>query len=129
MRIPPMVKTMGFLRKKMSDIMEGFDNLQEALNYHNESGLVMYQEGNTIICNWSNVDGLPAGSIFGILGSNETIYVANRQIIQSWREFLQDNNCNVIYDANNDVELADDCEAEMIELENGVIVVAPLDWN
>ena len=110
-------------------MMEGFDNLQEALNYHNESGLVMYQEGNTIICNWSNVDGLPAVSIFGILGSNETIYVANRQIIQSWREFLQDNNCNVIYDANNDVELADDCEAEMIELENGVIVVAPLDWN
>lgn len=106
---------------------ETFTNIQEALKYHNESGIVCYDDGNAIICNWTRFDGLPAISIFGVIGTGDEIEVIGRRKSDSWRRCIE--GCNVIYDANNDMELADDGDAEIIELGNGVIVVAPLDWN
>lgn len=58
----------------------------------------------------------------------EELNVIKRFKIESWKNFVTD--YEIIYDMNNDFEDDEsDGESEVIELDNGIIVIAPYDWN
>lgn len=49
-----------------------YKGLQELTGY--ESGAVLYEEsGEIIICNWSNIEGLPRMFATGLIGMGETL--------------------------------------------------------
>ena len=103
-------------------------NLQEICTNHNESGIVLFEDKAAIICNWNGINGIPRLFVTGIIGLGEELNVIKRFKIESWKNFVTD--YEIIYDMNNDFEDKEsDGESEVIELDNGIIVIAPYDWN
>ena len=104
------------------------ENLQEICTKNNESGIVLFEDKTAIICNWNGINGIPRLFVTGIIGLGEELNVIKRFKIESWKNFVTD--YEIIYDMNNDFEDKEsDGESEVIELDNGIIVIAPYDWN
>lgn len=109
---------------------ERFEYIQDALNSHNESGIVVYPSNEAIICNWGYSKGLPRLLCVGIIMNViDTIDVIRRDNIKSWRDYINSCGCDIIFDMNDDMELANDCEAELIELVTGTVIIAPVEWH
>lgn len=101
--------------------MEKVENIMELTGQ--ESGIVVYGNGEAIVCNWTNVDGLPRVSAIGVIGLKEEVekvegtagriedYVSKERVIAN----------------DNDDELVGD--ATIYKLPDGVVVIAPKGWN
>ena len=59
---------------------------------------------------------------------DEELNVTRRSEIESWKNLVKD--YEIVYDLNNDYEDEEsDGKSEVIEFDNGVIVIAPYEWN
>ena len=102
--------------------------LQEICTNHNESGIVLFPDNTAIICNWVGVNGIPRIFGTGIVGLDEDLNITKRSEIESWKHLVKD--YEIIYDLNNDYEDEEsDGKSELIEFDNGIIVIAPNEWN
>jgi hypothetical protein len=92
-----------------------------------ESGVVVYENGNTIICNWSNFDGLPHLLVpIGLFGFEcDDITVEDIGKTENAIEYLE----KVIYDKNEDVYSLENHPAIVWKLSNGTIILAPEGWH
>ena len=93
-----------------------------------ESGVVIYNNGNTIICNWYGFRRLP--TVLSSMGwlmddmSDTIISVVSTGETDDASEYL----CDVIYDFNDDAEGLINYPARFWELEDGTVILAPEDW-
>lgn len=99
-----------------------------------ESGIVIYPGGETIICNWAttcpNDNQLPllfAGAMLIAWEGEEIKEAGPSEEIENWRDCV--NKFCVIYDENQDVDFAPCCKAIVYHLEDGTSIVAPREWN
>ena len=102
-------------------------NLQEICTNYNESGIVLFEDKTAIICNWMGINGIPR--VFGaeIVGLGEELNAIKRTQIESWKDFAD--GYEIIYDLNHDFEDEEsDGQSELIELDNGIMVIAPYEW-
>jgi hypothetical protein len=97
-----------------------------------ESGLVLYEGGELMICNWQSINGLPRVDPmgFGLLGLGEELYTdeepAQIEDIGAW---LNDVDYDLIYDRNNELSTLDGQSGRLFCLNDDVCVIAPDDWN
>jgi hypothetical protein len=100
-----------------------------------ESGIVVYPNGETIICNWSDqsLKGLPRVLSFGkLIGLGEKIKLIKTQKmtwedIEKWAE----TDIKIIYDYNDDAWILPDTYGIGYEIEAGgttALVYAPDGW-
>ena len=109
------------------------DNLQELVGQ--ESGIVVYPNGETLICNWTQVSGLPriAPAGLGLLGLRDPLYVLSDRHIDDLSDEI--NLDKIIWDINDDAETLDGTTATAYEIatsENGEVkatAYAPHEWN
>ncbi len=110
------------------EIMKRVKSLMELTGQ--ESGVVIYngEERNTLICNWSHVEGLP--KVFGpwewIMGMGEDIPAVKGEYISAEDVADMLDNINLIYDANNDIQ---NVRAGILYRLPHAIVIAPEGWN
>ena len=99
-----------------------------------ESGMVIYPDGEAIICNWSSVNGMPRLSFAGVigLGSDSEIYdIRNAEEI----DVDEDDISGVrLIDAEGGADLEDVIEVVKDEKFRAyqvgeAIVIAPTEWN
>lgn len=93
-----------------------------------ESGVVIYDNGNTIICNWQSLEGLPyIVDHFGWLMDmeNEIISVEFTKKTKNSSKYLRE----VIYDRNGDAQCLKNHPATIWKLIDGTIILAPEGWN
>jgi len=119
---------------------EEFDEYRKGVNMETESllaltrqesGVVLYDGGDLIICNWSNIDGMPRLSPcgLGLLGLNEELVVEGEpQRIEDIGAWLDTQEHRVIYDANDDYPLLAGLAGKLYRV-NGAYVIAPNGWN
>ncbi|MBO4697071.1 MAG: hypothetical protein J5643_07335 [Lachnospiraceae bacterium] len=103
-----------------------------------ESGIVIYSNGDTIVCNWSNVCpdenelpklfygepiGWDAGAIIPIEDYRVDDWVGEA------RRFKILRGITVLYDANGDLICPDEGSAHIYRLDDETIIIAPEDWN
>ena len=108
-----------------------FRQLQYALENKNESGIIIYPNGEAVICNWAGINGIPHLFEAGIIGDGQPIIIAGRGSAASWRKMLEAGAGRVIYDRWNDYAVANDCRCEWITVKDGsnsVTIIAPEDW-
>ncbi len=100
-----------------------------------ESGVVLYDGGDLIICNWSNIDGMPRLSPggLGLLGLNEELVVDGEpERIEDIGAWLDTQEHRVIYDANDDYPLLAGLGGKLYRVNGayvGAYVIAPNGWN
>jgi hypothetical protein len=101
-----------------------------------ESGVVVYPNGEALICNWSDqsLNGLPHVAPFGgLLWLGETIKLLKTQNKMSWADVVDwaKSDINIIYDRNNDENTLPDSHGIGYEIDTGsttALVYAPADW-
>ncbi len=98
------------------------ENLMELTGQ--ESGIVVYGNGEAIVCNWVNVSGLPRVSMAGIIGLNEEI-----DKVEGLNGRIEDyvDAGDVIYKDNDDGLKYGD--ATIYKLPGEIIIIAPKGWN
>jgi hypothetical protein len=96
-----------------------------------ESGLVLYEDGDTIICNWQSIDGLPRVDPmgFGVLGLGEELTAdAEPEQIADIGAWLKNIDYDLIYDRNDDLSTLDGQSGKLFRI-GDVRVIAPDGWN
>jgi hypothetical protein len=98
-----------------------------------ESGLVLYEDGELIICNWQSIDGLPRLDPmgFGLLGLGEELITdAEPEQIADIGAWLNNIDYDLIYDRNDELSTLDGQSGRLFYLEDyDVCVIAPDGWN
>lgn len=106
-----------------------------------ESGIVIYANGETIVCNWSSLGENEMPKVFGgisILGWEEDDSIfdeAESSTTDDFRSILDGK--RVIWDANGDLESiangtyywGDDFRATIWTLNDGTTIICPPLWN
>jgi len=104
--------------------------IQEILEHSNESGFVCIDK-ETIVVNCRRVNGIPR--LFTenrFVGMGEELNVVERKKIDSWKEAIKDYKIVAMdVDDMDSLDSVADSDAEVVELENGVIIIAPSNWN
>ncbi len=104
------------MSEKVSSLLE--------LTKGQESGIVVYGNGEAIVCNWASIEGLPrVSSLGGVLGLNEEI-----ERVEGINGRIEDYvNKEQVISNDNDDELVG--EAVIYKLPGDIIVIAPKGWN
>ncbi len=92
-----------------------------------ESGIVIYNGKEAIICNWSGIEGLPFYVLaMGIIGLGEEIPEVEGQHVDDLSGYLPDG--IIVYDYNNIDE--DDLPkgGKVYKIDEDVTVIAPDGW-
>ena len=93
-----------------------------------ESGIVIYPSGETIITNWSSLSGLPRVFATGIIGSGGAgVGVESEEHTDDISKWIS--NDNIIYDANDDAGNLPGTPGTVYTLSGGTRVIAPDNWN
>lgn len=112
--------------------------LQELTNH--EAGIVVYPDGDTIVCNWSTScpgeNELPRvimdGSfLIGLSDGLEIIVIESREV-KDWRDEVNElakNGMTVLYDINGDLINPEGGPAHIYVLEDYTYIISPDDWN
>ena len=103
------------MNEKVSSLLE--------LTEGQESGIVVYQNGEAIVCNWASIEGLPRVSFGGIVGLNEEI----EKVVGTTGRIEDYVNKEQVIANDNDDELVGD--ATIYKLPDDVVVIAPKGWN
>jgi len=117
--------------RKPEEPEELFSDLREIT--HQESGIILYESGDAIICNWSACDGLPRVFAGGLIGLNEKIAVTDQSEGKDISRFSPEE-WDIVYDENGDypdaVNAIDRFRWYKVKA-NGeeATVIAPLSWN
>ena len=103
------------------------DNLQDLTGQ--ESGVVIYGNGEAIICNWTGFRGLPRVFVTGLIGLGEDIPEVEPEIADSATIADHLHDARVIYDNNGDLSdlQAGKFSGRIYNLDN-VVVIAPDEW-
>ena len=110
---------------------ERFSDLKEVTGQ--ESGIVLYANGDAIIANWSSCNGLPRVFAGGLIGMGEEITVTDQGEESGVSQYSPDD-WNIVYDENGDYPEAVNAVRRFrwykVEA-NGeeATVIAPIDWN
>jgi len=121
-------------RKKVDEFEKGAvimaaDTLLEITGQ--ESGVVIYENGNMLICNWASISGLPRMDPIGYapMGLNEELIVEEGpEEIPDIGEWLDNHTHNILYDFNGDYPQLWGCSGKLYTV-SGVTVIAPDGWN
>ena len=96
-----------------------------------ESGIVVYPDGNTIICNWSHDTGFPRVWTTGLIFNNDLEFeLINTKEVKNISEYIGD---NLIYDTNGDADTIEGTTGTIytfrdINDSDEITVIAPNDW-
>lgn len=110
-------------------------NLQELTGQ--ESGIVVYNNGEAIICNWSSFGDYELPKIFewvGVIGWEEEDTVFNgckKRTVKDFMRMVRRNRYDIIYDANGDMDNPINYKesAVIYTLSDGTQIIAPEMWN
>jgi len=110
---------------------ERFSDLKEATGQ--ESGIVLYANGDAIIANWSSCNGLPRVFAGGLIGMGEEITVTDQGEESGVSQYSPDD-WNIVYDENGDYPAAVNAIKrfrwyQVASDGEEATVIAPLDWN
>ena len=102
-----------------------------------ESGIVIYDSGETIVCNWSSFDSyelpkLVAGLfVTGWEAGDDIFDEATVRFVDDFAEALAErDDLELLYDANGDMANEESrCAAAVYTLKDGTTVIAPEQWN
>lgn len=95
-----------------------------------ESGLIIWPDGTTIICNWAGESGLPRVSPFGLMGDGREFTILSEETCSDFGGEFDPDSLRVIYDANGDAEqLHERLPGTLYQTMDGVAIYAPWDWN
>ena len=103
-----------------------------------ESGIVIYPDGDTIVCNWSTVcqneNELPKLFYGGLIGWDaQDIALDGEYQVEDWRDEFrkidEGRRITVLWDRNGDLICPEGCPAHVYRLEDSTIIIAPEDWN
>lgn len=108
-----------------------FTDLKEVT--HNEAGIILYGNGDVIICNWSGCNGLPRVFPGGPIGLNEEITIIEQGESDDISLFSPED-WDIVYDENGDYPDAVNAigRYRWYKVEaNGeeATVIAPRAWN
>lgn len=95
-----------------------------------ESGIVLYENGDMIICNWSSINGLPRLDPLGFapMGIGDELTQDNDvQPIDDIGAWLDDIHHNLIYDINGDYIQLPGVSGTLYHI-SGAQVITPKDW-
>ena len=95
------------------------------------SGIVLYDGGDMLICNWANINGLPRLDPIGFapLGLGDDLTADDDpQDIPDIGAWLDDRNHNLIYDINDDYPQLHGQRGTLYNV-SGAQVIAPDRWN
>lgn len=95
-----------------------------------ESGLILYNNGDLIICNWSGERGLPRLTPWGVgvLGLDDTLTLDDvPRRINNIGRWIKQRKHQCIYDVTNDYLTLSGQPGTLYKV-NGVYVIAPDDW-
>lgn len=109
----------------MKQLVEELGMLQDLTGQ--ESGIVIYNDGDTIITNWSSLHGLPrlfAGVIIGMGGDGLRITAETH--IPDISQIID--NDQIIYDINGDASTLPGTPGTVYTLEDDTLIIAPDDW-
>lgn len=101
------------------------ENLQELTRQ--ESGIVIYDGQEGVLCNWSNTEGYPRIDPFGysVMGLGEEIPEVEGKHYDELAVFLED--ISITNMSSCEVELP--ISGTVYEVSNNITVIAPDDWN
>ena len=108
-----------------------FKKLEEVTGQ--ETGIVKYDLGESFICNWTRVHGLPRLNLQGVLGMHESLFVRESWNVDDLSEEIDQR--LIIYDANGDAARLGGLAARAYAVatkENGgavCTVYAPQGWQ
>lgn len=103
-----------------------------------ESGIVIYTNGDTIVCNWSldcpQENDLPKLFFGGVVGWDaQEIVLEQTYKVKDWmdefRKLDKERGITVLYDANGDLICPESDPAHIYRLDDGTIIIAPDYWN
>lgn len=103
-----------------------------------ESGIVIYPDGDTIVCNWSIIcpddNELPKMFLGGLIGWEvDPLTVVGEYQADDWpdefRKLSERRPITVLYDAHGDLICPEECPAHFFRLDDATVIIAPVDWN
>ncbi len=110
----------------MKQLVEDLGMLQDLTGQ--ESGIVIYNNGDTIIANWSSLHGLPRLFVSGIIGmGGDGLRITSETYIPDISQIV--NNDQIIYDINDDAATLAGTPGTVYTLEDDTLIIAPEDWN
>ena len=94
----------------------------------NQSGVIVWPNGDAIICNWANLKGIP--HLFGgeLVSDDEPVLIVKEEN----RTSFDISGCNVLYsepDADEAFLEGEEIDGDLYITNNGVKIFAPSDWN
>lgn len=94
-----------------------------------ESGIVVYPEGDTIVANWGDHEGLPSVFMDGLVFMPAELTVVDSMTDVDLSVWLAGRSLSFQYDRNGDLPLPAGTTGDMFVLEGGVTVMAPKEWH
>lgn len=121
--------------ENMNKIERAIDTLQDLTGQ--ESGIIIYDSGETIVCNWSALDAHELPKLFSglcLIGweSGEDIFEnVTVQHVDDFGNYLASrDDLDLIYDENGDMNNESvRCAADIYTLNDGTVIIAPTMWN
>lgn len=94
----------------------------------NQSGVIVWPNGDAIICNWANLKGIP--HLFGgeLVSDDEPVLIVKEEN----RTSFDISECNVLYSEPGTDEAflhGEELDGDLYITNNGVKIFAPSDWN
>ena len=100
-----------------------------------EAGIVIYKNNDMIICNWSSVRGIPRVFCgFCIIGLDDVMTLKDEpEEISDILEFLfneyGEGSLELLWDIHGDINNLEGSSGALYKLGDGIVVIAPHDWN
>ena len=91
-----------------------------------ESGIVIYDSRDGILCNWSSINGLPRLFFGGCTGMGEDIPDVDGVEIDDIADYLDGVNLSICAYLGDDDELSG--AGTLYEISDSIIVITPVDW-
>ena len=93
-----------------------------------ESGIVVYGNGETVIVNWSSLYELPRVFVTWIIGSGgDGLEVKSEERVEDISELIDTD--KIIYDMNGDADALPGTSGTVYTLEDETMIIAPDGWN
>jgi predicted transcriptional regulator len=108
--------------KYLKEEINMYDDLQDLTGQ--ESGIVIYAGKEGILCNWSNVDGLPRMFATGLVGLAEKIPVVDGEHVDDLGGILGGVNLSVCAEWDGEMPTS----GTVYHVSDDVVVVAPDGW-
>ena len=117
-----------FLRRAANNAKTEFEDLQALTTQ--ESGIVIFENGNVIVGNWAGTCGIPRLDPWGtgLIGLNETMTLDETvKVVKNISLYVDKS--RIIYDVNNDAKILHKYGGSIYKLTGGITVIAPKGWN